>query len=88
MTVSSIYKVALYTDLCSVDLRPSQALDVFELLIQTYTRYVDSASRDAVQALGKELVQREETREHRRGITEQILDRLATEVNRVSKRPR
>jgi hypothetical protein len=61
---------------------------VFELLIQTYPRYVDSASREAVQTVVTKLVQRDETGEHGRGVTEQILGRLANEVNRIAKRPK
>ena len=63
-------------------------LDVFELLIETYPRYVDSASREAVVAVGKELVQRDETREKRKGVTEEILDRMANEVGRIARRPK
>jgi hypothetical protein len=62
-------------------------LDVFELLIEAYPRYVDSASREAVEAIGKELVHRDETREERRGVTEEILRRIANEVSRVAKGP-
>ncbi|KAI9508386.1 ARM repeat-containing protein [Russula earlei] len=69
------------------DLSSSQVLDVFELLIQMYTRYADSASRGAVQTLAMELVRHEETRGQRRGITEQILDRIANEVSRIAKHP-
>lgn len=67
-----------------VDLSPSQVLDVFELSIQTYPRYADAASREAVQAIGKELVQRGETGEHRR-VTEQIMSRIANEVGSIAK---
>jgi hypothetical protein len=63
-------------------------LDVFELLIETYPRYVDSASREAVEAVGKELVHRDETREDRQGVTEEILGRIANEVSRVAKGPK
>jgi hypothetical protein len=63
-------------------------LDVFELLIVTYPRYVDSASREAVEAVGKELVQRDETRKERRGVTEEILGRIANEVSRVARYPK
>ena len=59
-------------------------LDVFELLIQTYPRYADSASREAVQAVGKEVVQCDETGEHRR-VTEQIVGRITNEVNGITK---
>lgn len=58
---------------------------MFELLIQTAPRYADFASREAVQAVGKELVQREEQRKE---VTELILDRIANEVSRIAKRPK
>ena len=57
---------------------------MFELLLQTYPRYADSASREAVQAVGKELVYRDETGEHRR-VTEQIVGRIANEVDGIAK---
>jgi hypothetical protein len=63
-------------------------LDVFELLIVTYPRYVDSASREAVESVGKELVLRDETREERRGVTEEVLGRIANEVSRIAKCPK
>ncbi|KAH9976102.1 ARM repeat-containing protein [Lactifluus volemus] len=69
------------------DLSLTQMLDVFELLIETYPRYVDSASREAVEAIGKELVHRDETREERRGVREEILGRIASEVSRVANGP-
>jgi hypothetical protein len=52
--------------------------------MQTYPRYADSASREAVQAVGKELVQGDETGEHRR-VTEQIVGRVANEVGGIAK---
>jgi hypothetical protein len=52
--------------------------------MQTYPRYADSASREAVQAVGKELVQCDETSEHRR-VTEQIVGRIANEVGGIAK---
>ena len=63
-------------------------LDVFELLMQTYPRYADSASRGAAQAVVMELMQRDETGEHGRGVTEQILCRLGSEVSRIAKSPK
>lgn len=60
---------------------------MFELLIQTYPRYADSASREAVQAVGKELVQRDETGEHG-GITEQVVGRITNEIRGIAKRSR
>jgi hypothetical protein len=72
----------------NVDLSPSQVLDVFELLIQTYPRYADSASRKAVQVVVMKLMQRYETGEHELGVAEQILDRLSNEVSRIAKHPK
>jgi hypothetical protein len=72
----------------NVDLSTSQVLDVFELLIQTYPRYADSASRKAVQVVVMKLMQRYETGEHELGVAEQILDRLSNEVSRIAKRPK
>jgi hypothetical protein len=63
-------------------------LDLFELLIQTYPRYADSASREAVQAVVMKLTQRDETKERGRVVTEQILGRLANEVGRIAKCPK
>ena len=72
----------------------SQTLDIFKLLTGTYPRYVDTASREAVEAVGMELVKRDELRgtaegdleENKLGVTEQILGWLANEVGRISKR--
>jgi hypothetical protein len=72
----------------------SQTLDIFKLLTQTYPRYVDTASREAVEAVGMELVKRDElrgsskgdTEESKLGVTEQILGWLANEVGRIAKR--
>jgi hypothetical protein len=72
----------------------SQNLDIFELLTQTYPRYVDNASRDAVEAIGVELVKRDELRgdragaddDYKLGVTEQILGWLNNEVGRISGR--
>jgi hypothetical protein len=61
---------------------------MFELLVQTYPRYADSASREAVQAVVMELTQLDGTKERGRGATEQILDRLADEVLRIAKCPK
>lgn len=66
----------------------SQVLDVFGLLMETYPRYVDLASREAVEEVGKELVRREETREKKQGVTEQILVRIGNEVGRIVGRPK
>lgn len=72
----------------------SQTLDIFKLLTQTYPRYVDTASREAVEAVGMELIKRDELRgtpegevdENKLGVTEQILGWLANEVGQISKR--
>ncbi|KAL0955554.1 hypothetical protein HGRIS_001793 [Hohenbuehelia grisea] len=76
------------------DLNLSQTLDVFKLLTHTYPRYADNASREAVEAVGMELVRRDELRgtpdgavdETRMGVAEQILGWLGHEVGRVAKR--
>ncbi|KAA1470496.1 ARM repeat-containing protein [Dentipellis sp. KUC8613] len=64
----------------------SQVLDVFKLLTETYPRYVDSASKEAVEAVGVEMVRRDEVRDDRLGVTEQILGWVSNEVGRISKR--
>ncbi len=77
------------------DLSLSQTLDIFKLLTQTYSRYVDAVSRDAVESVGTELVRRDELRgtpegepdESKLGVTEQILGWFTNEVGRISKRP-
>ena len=64
------------------------------MLTLTYPRYEDSASRDAVEAVGMELVRRDELRgteqgaadEVRMGVAEQILGWLSNEVGRLSKK--
>lgn len=69
---------------------------MFKLLTQTYSRYVDTASREAVEAVGIELVRRDELRgtpegephENKLGVTEQILGWLANEVGQIYKRAR
>lgn len=74
-----------------IDLSVSQILDVFKLLTLTIPRYTDSGSRDAVEAIGMELVRRDELRvteqgKSKLGVTEQILGWLSIEVGTVSKR--
>ncbi|CAA7260345.1 unnamed protein product [Cyclocybe aegerita] len=76
------------------DLTLSQILDIFKLLTLTYPRYSDSGSRDAVEAVGMELVRRDEVRgtedgprgEVRLGVAEQILGWLSNEVGRLAKK--
>ena len=68
-------------------------MDVFKLLTLTYPRYSDGRSRDAVEAVGMELVRRDELRgtpegavdENKLGVTEQILGWLSNEVSRLAK---
>jgi hypothetical protein len=71
-----------------VDISPSQVLDVFELLIQTYPRYADSTSREAAQLVVMRLIQHDKTGEHGRGVAEQILGRLTNEASRIMKCPK
>ncbi|KAI6029055.1 armadillo-type protein [Pisolithus microcarpus] len=65
----------------------SQTMDVFKLLTQTYPRYVDAPSREAVEALGMILINRDESRsvDCRLGITEQVVDWLVHEVSSLAK---
>ncbi|KIJ63493.1 hypothetical protein HYDPIDRAFT_175892 [Hydnomerulius pinastri MD-312] len=74
--------------LVNEELNLSQTMDVFELLTQTYPRYVDTASRDAVEAIGMRLIEKDELLEGRTklGILEQVLGWLANETARISKR--
>ena len=81
-----------FTDL-PLDLSLSQILDIFKLLTLTYPRYTDSGSQDAVEAVGIELVRRDELRgsdageqnEVKLGVAEQILGWLSHEVGRLAK---
>ncbi|KAF7965509.1 hypothetical protein HWV62_43100 [Athelia sp. TMB] len=73
------------------DMTLAQCMGVFRLLTRTYPRYVDNASREAVEAVLVELVRRDESRgasedETKFGVTEQVLGWLANEVGRISKR--
>ncbi|OJA10082.1 hypothetical protein AZE42_06300 [Rhizopogon vesiculosus] len=61
-------------------------MDVFQLLTQTYPRYVDSASRDAVEQVGMMLIEKDETVDQKMGVTEQVLGWLAHEVSLIAKR--
>lgn len=72
----------------------AQIMDIFKLLTLTYPRYADSASQDAVEAIGMELVRRDELRgtpggaqdEARFGVAEQIIGWLANEIGRLARR--
>lgn len=78
------------------DLNLSQTLDIFQLLTLTYSRYVDAPSREAVEAVGVELVRRDELRgtpegepdDERMGVAEQIVGWLSQEIDRMAKRPK
>lgn len=65
----------------------SQTLDVFSLLTQTYPRYVDTASRVAVEDLGMRLIEKDESRaiDDKLGVMEQVVGWLASEAAKVSK---
>jgi len=65
----------------------SQTLDVFSLLTQTYPRYVDTASRAAVEDLGMRLIEIDESRaaNDKLGVMEQVVGWLANEASKVSK---
>ncbi|KAI0316101.1 ARM repeat-containing protein [Amylostereum chailletii] len=67
------------------DLSLSQTLDIFKLLTYTYPRYVDSASREAVEVVGVELARKDEVREDKLGVTEQIVGWIAAETRRIAK---
>ncbi|PCH35750.1 ARM repeat-containing protein [Wolfiporia cocos MD-104 SS10] len=75
------------------DLSLSQTLDVFKLMTLTYSRYVDTPSREAVAAVGEELVRRDEMRgrpegepnESPLGVTEQVIGWLSNEVGQIAK---
>ncbi|KAI6043543.1 armadillo-type protein, partial [Pisolithus marmoratus] len=56
----------------------SQTMDVFKLLTQTYPRYIDTPSREAVEAMNQEP-------DCKLGITEQIVDWLVHEVSSFAK---
>jgi len=60
-------------------------MDIFELLTQTYPRYVDSASRDAVRKVGMTLIEKDEV-DRKMGVTEQVLGWLAHEVSLIARR--
>lgn len=77
-----------------IDLTLSQVLDLFKVLTLTYPIYSDATSRDAVEAVGMELVRRDELRgtdegakdETRMGVADQIIGWLSNEVGGLVKR--
>ncbi|KIJ11894.1 hypothetical protein PAXINDRAFT_157123 [Paxillus involutus ATCC 200175] len=74
--------------LVNEELTLSQIMDVFKILTHTYPRYVDTASRDAVEAIGMRLIEKDEssTGSPQLGVLEQVLGWLANEVSHISKR--
>ena len=81
----------MFTHATHLDLSLSQIMDIFRLLTLTYPRYTDSGSRDAVEAVGIELVRRDEALartegETKFGVTEQILGWLSNEVRELTKK--
>ena len=69
------------------DLSLPQILDVFRLLTETYPRYIDTPSRDAVQDIGMLLVRRDESIRDasKLGVVDNVLGWLANEVAHLSK---
>jgi hypothetical protein len=61
-------------------------MDIFELLTHTYPRYVDQASRGAVEAVGMELIRQDELLDTKNGVTEQILGWMTIEVGRIARK--
>lgn len=61
----------------SSELSSTEALGIFRLLILTYPRYIDQPSREAVEAVIKELINREG------GILEQATGWIRTEAGRI-----
>ena len=71
---------------CSADLSLRQIMDIFRLLTQTYPKYNDKSSQDAVEEVGMAFVRRDETREDKFGVAEQIIGWLSNEVSQLVKR--
>jgi hypothetical protein len=69
------------------DLALTQILDVFALLTETYPRYIDTPSRDAVQHIGMLLVHRDESIRDtpKLGVLDNVLGWLAHEVAHLSR---
>ncbi|KAF8434348.1 armadillo-type protein [Boletus edulis BED1] len=65
----------------------SQVLDVFKLLTETYPRYIDTPSRDAVEHIGMRLVQKDESIRDasKLGVLDNVLGWLANEATHISK---
>lgn len=71
----------------SPDLSLTQILDIFQLLTETYPRYIDTPSRDAVQQLAMRLVQKDEAIRDtpKLGVLDHVLGWLENEVAHISK---
>ena len=90
----SIIRAIVFVMFTTKDLNLMQIMDIFKLLTLTYPRYPDAGSRDAVEAVGMELIRRDETRglsgdvpvEAKFGVAEQIVGWLSNEVGRLAKR--
>jgi len=90
----SIIRAIVFVVFTTKDLNLSQIMDIFRLLTLTYPRYLDARSREAVEAVGMELIRRDEMRglsegmptETKFGVAEQIVGWLSNEVGRLAKR--
>ena len=90
----SIIHAIVFVVFTTKDLNLLQILDIFRLLTLTYPRYLDARSREEVEAIGMELIRRDETRgvsggvpgEAKFGVAEQIVGWLSNEVGRLAKR--
>ncbi|KIY43656.1 translational activator GCN1 [Fistulina hepatica ATCC 64428] len=66
------------------DLTLSQIMDIFRLLTLTLSRYHDSQSQDAVDAVGRELVKTDEARDNKLGVADQIIRWLSHQASQIS----
>jgi hypothetical protein len=90
----SIIRDIVFVVFTTIDLNLSQIMDLFKLLTLTYPRYLDARSREAVEAVGMELIRRDEMHdltgcapvEAKFGVAEQIVGWLSNEVGRLAKR--
>ncbi|KAF8553713.1 ARM repeat-containing protein [Imleria badia] len=91
LSTSTNTRIAFLRDdlawLTNQDLSLSQVLDVFKLLTETYPRYIDTPSRDAVEDIGMRLVRKDESIRDtpKLGVLDNVLGWLANEVARISK---
>ncbi|KAG8220543.1 hypothetical protein J3R82DRAFT_3261 [Butyriboletus roseoflavus] len=75
------------TRLSFLHLTLQQVLDVFKLITETYPRYIDTPSRDAVEQIGMRLVQKDESIRDapKLGVLDNVLGWLAHQAAHVSK---